>query len=164
MGISATILFKKGHSVEINQLLLHFNQISDSEGWFHNHDLKKYDDMQKLKYSEFCLSDIPLRDCYERQICFGIADEPYPFKLVYFEWDSPNNEYFKTVVSSDFDGNEDLLFQVLLAVLIEYPDAKVWIEENWFYTLDDLKRINDSYHSRWCYMDPQIFREENSFG
>lgn len=155
MGMSATILFKKGHSAEINKLLLHLNRICDREGWFYSHDLKKYDDMQKLKYCEFCLSDTPLKDSYDRQLCFGIADEPYPFKLVNFDWDSTGNEYFKTVVSNDFDDNEDLLFQVLLALLSEFPDAKVWIEEDWFYTLDDLERIKNSYNNSWCYTDPR---------
>lgn len=66
------------------------------------------------------------------------------------------NEYFKAIVSDDFDGNEDLLFQFLFALLHEYSDAKVWIEEEWFYTFPDLERIKDSYNNSWCYIDSII--------
>lgn len=42
-------------------------------------------------------------------------------------------------VSDDFDDNEDLLFKFLFAFLNEFPDARVWIEEDWFYNLEDMK-------------------------
>lgn len=37
----------------------------------------------------------------------------------------------------------------------EFPDAKAWIEEDWFYNLDDMKKIKVSYNDNWCYMDPK---------
>jgi hypothetical protein len=155
MGTSAVILFKSGESVEINILLPRLNELCNREGLFHSHDLKKIDETEKLKYCEFCISDVTMKDSYDRQLCFGIADEPYPYKLVNFDWDSSEEDYFKTVVSGDFDGNEDILFKFLFAFLNEFPVAKVWIEEDWFYTLDDLKKIKASYNNSWCYMSPK---------
>lgn len=35
------------------------------------------------------------------------------------------------------------------------PDAKVWIEEDWFYSLEDMKKIKSSYNDNWCYIDPK---------
>ncbi|WP_315370572.1 hypothetical protein, partial [Paenibacillus xylanexedens] len=89
MGISAAIVFRSGESVEINKLLLRLGELCNREELFHSHELKKLDETSKLKYCEFCISDIPLKDSFDRQLCFGIADEPYPHKLVNFEWDSP---------------------------------------------------------------------------
>lgn len=158
MGTSAAIVFRSGESVEINKLIHRLDELCNREGLFHSHDLKKIDDDLKLKYCEFCISDIPLKDSYDRQLCFGIADEPYPYKLVNFEWDSPEIDYFKTVVSGDFDDNEDLLFKFLFLFLNEFPDAKVWIEEDWFYNLHDMKKIKASYDNDWCYIDPKTFK------
>lgn len=155
MGTSAVILFKSGESIEINKLLLSLNELCNKEGLFHSHDLKKVDEKGELKYCEFCISDIPLKDSYDRQLCFGIADEPNPYKLINFDWDSPEKDYFKTVVSGDFVENEDLLFKFLFAFLNDYPVARVWIEEDWFYTLEDLKKIRASYDNNWCYISPK---------
>ncbi|NUU78030.1 hypothetical protein [Paenibacillus xylanilyticus] len=154
MGMSAAVLFKSGESIEINKLLYSLIDLCNKEGLYHSQDLKKVDEDEKLKYCEFCVSDIPLKDSYDRQLCFGIADEPYPYKLVNFDWD-PSEDYFKTVVSSDFDDNEDLLFKFLFAFLNEFPVAKVWIEEDWFYTIEDLKAIKASYDNNWCYINPK---------
>ncbi len=58
-------------------------------------------------------------------------------------------------VSDDFDDNEDLLFKFLFAFLNEFPDARVWIEEDWFYNLEDMKQIKASYNNDWCYINPK---------
>lgn len=113
MGTSAAVVFRSGESIEINKLLLRLEELCNKEGLFYSHDLKKIDEASKLKYCEFCISDIPLKDSFDRQLMFGLADEPYPHKLVNFEWDSPEIDYFKTVVSGDFEDNEDLLFKFL---------------------------------------------------
>ncbi|PQP83261.1 hypothetical protein C0Q44_00570 [Paenibacillus sp. PCH8] len=68
-------------------------------------------------------------------------------QTVTYDWDDTQNEYFKAVASDDFDDNEDLLFKSLFAVLNECPDARVWIEEDWFYKLEDMKKIKASYNN-----------------
>lgn len=40
-------------------------------------------------------------------------------------------------------------------ILNEFPDARVWIEEDWFYNLEDMKKIKASYNNNWCYIDPK---------
>ncbi len=35
------------------------------------------------------------------------------------------------------------------------PDARVWIEEDWFYNLEDMKKIKASYNNNWCYINPK---------
>lgn len=70
-----------------------------------------------------------------------------------------SNSWFKLLskfqtVSADFDDNEDLLFKFLFAFLNEFLDARVWIEEEWFYNLEDMKKLNASYNNNWCYKVP----------
>lgn len=159
MGISAHILFKRGNSIEINDLVLRLDELCENEGMYYSHTSNKVDDAGKLKYCEYCVSDIPLYESYDRPICFGIADEPYPYKLVEFDWEPFPQEYFKTLVSGDFVDNEDLLFKFLYVFLHEFPNARVWIEEDWFYTLADLNKLKENYVDHWCYINPSQFQK-----
>ncbi|MDQ0171830.1 hypothetical protein [Paenibacillus tundrae] len=130
---------------KINELIPRLEKLFEKEDLFYSRELNKVDETGNVKYCEFCISDIPLEESYERQICLGVADEPYPFKLINFDWEDPEKEYFKTIVINDFKENEDILFTFLLAFLEEYMTAKVWIEDDWFYTLEDLKNTRDHY-------------------
>ncbi|KAA8783074.1 hypothetical protein EC604_04350 [Paenibacillus amylolyticus] len=154
MSISSFILFECKKSPLAYNLLNMIKTFCTEEDLFFDSDDEKYDIEGALKYTRIYISDKPFNED-SRTISFSLYDEPYDFQIVTFDWDNMKNEYFKAIVSDDFDENEDLLFQVLLAFLSEFPDAKVWIEEEWFYTLGDLKRIKNSYNSSWCYMDPR---------
>ncbi|MGO4532651.1 hypothetical protein AB4Z30_26510 [Paenibacillus sp. 2TAF8] len=154
MSISSFIVFECKKSPSAYHLLNRFRPLCTKESLFFDSDDEKYDIEGVLKYTRIYISDKPFKEDYARTISFSLYDEPHDFQIVTFDWDERQDEYFKAIVSDDFYENEDLLFQLLFAFLNEYTDAKVWIEENWFYTLDDLKRINDSYHSSWCHMDP----------
>lgn len=36
--------------------------------------------------------------------------------------------------------------------LKKYPTAKIWVEEDWFYTLEDLEKIlSNPFDNEWCY-------------
>ncbi|MDT0121065.1 hypothetical protein Q9R46_00305 [Paenibacillus sp. RRE4] len=155
MGMSSFIVFKQGESKSANSLLSTIKNICIKENLFFDSDDEKYDIEGVLKYTRIYISDKPFKEDYSRTISFSLYDEPYDFQIVNFDWDNMQNEYFKAIVSDDFDENEDLLFQFLFALLNEISDAKVWIEEDWFYTLEDLERIKDSYNNSWCYTDPK---------
>ena len=47
----------------------------------------------------------------------------------------------------------------MFAIVLKYPEAKLWIEEDWFYTLEDLKKIekNKPFDMDWCYKNPKDF-------
>ncbi|MGQ8870652.1 hypothetical protein [Paenibacillus sp. TSA_86.1] len=156
MSISSFIVFKCKKSTPAYNLLNRIKTFCTEEALFFDSDDEKYDIEGVLKYTRIYISDKPFKEHYSRTISFSLYDEPYDFQFVTFDWDNMQNEYFKAIVSDDFDDNEDLLFQVLLAFLSEFPDSKVWIEEEWFYTLPDLKRIKKSYNNSWCYMGPRM--------
>lgn len=156
MGISSFLLFKRGESTPANDLLRNLNNICIEENLFFDSDEETYNSEGTLKYTRVYISDIPFRENYSRPLCFSVYDEPYEYQIVSFKWDDTNNEYFKAVVSDDFDDNEDLLLRFSHAILKIYPTAKIWVEEEWFYTLEDLDNItNMPYKNDWCYKDPR---------
>ena len=44
MGISAHILFKRGNSIEINDLVLRLDELCKNEGMFYSHTSNEVDD------------------------------------------------------------------------------------------------------------------------
>ncbi|WII39024.1 hypothetical protein [Paenibacillus thiaminolyticus] len=123
---------------------------------FFDSDEENYYSEGTLKYSRVYISDTPFRENYSRQICFSVYDEPYEYQIVSFKWDDTNNKYFKAVVSDDFCDNEDLLVRFSHAILKKYPTAKIWVEEDWFYTLEDLEKIlSNPFDNEWCYKQPK---------
>ncbi|MDN4604872.1 hypothetical protein P5G61_26840 [Paenibacillus sp. F6_3S_P_1C] len=155
MGMSSFVLFRHGDSNTANNLFNTINNICTKEKLFFDNDEKTYNSEGALKYTRIYISDTPFKENYSRTLSFSVYDEPYEFQTVTYEWDDTQNEYFKAVVSDDFDDNADLLFQFLFAFLSEFSDARVWIEEDWFYTLEDMKKIKSSYNDNWCYIDPK---------
>jgi len=133
MGISSFLLFKRGDSAPANDLLRDLKKICLEENLFFDSDAETYDSEGTLKYTRVYISDLPFSQNYSRTLCFNVYDEPYEYQFVSFEWDK--NEYFKAVVSDDFDDNEDLLLRLSHAILKVHPTAKIWVEEEWFYTL-----------------------------
>lgn len=152
MGMSSFLLFNRGESIPANNLLRNLKDVCVKEKLFFETDEETYNSEGTLKYSRAYISDIPFKENYSRPLCFSIHDEPYEYQLVSFKWDDTNNEYFKAIVSDDFYENEDLLLRFSHAILNLYPTAKIWVEEEWFYTLEDLDNItNMPYHNDWCY-------------
>lgn len=156
MGMSSFLLFNCGVSTPANDLLRDIKKICIEENLFFDTDEETYNSEGTLKYTRVYISDTPFRENYSRPLCFSVYDEPYEYQIVSFKWDDTHNEYFKAVVSDDFDDNEDLLLRFSHAILKIYPTAKLWIEEEWFYTLEDLDNIAEiPYKSDWCYNDPR---------
>ncbi|WP_145333011.1 hypothetical protein [Paenibacillus xylanexedens] len=158
MGISTFVLFRQGESISASDLLKNIREISINCGLYFANNYDKYDETGKLKFCSIYISDIPFEDSYSRQIPWNLYDEPYKFQTVDFNWDNSKCQYFKAFVSEDFYENEDLLFKILYGILKIYPSAKVWIEDNWFYTIEDLEKIkNKPLDNEWCYKNPIDF-------
>ena len=57
-----------------------------------------------------------------------------------------------TIQNSYIEDNEDLLLKITYELLSEYPEAVLWLEQNWFYKLDDIKKyILSEFDPNWCY-------------
>lgn len=161
MGISTFVLFRQGESIPASDLLLNIREVCTNYGLYFSNNHKEYDETGKLKFCSIYFSDIPFEDNYSRQISWNLYDEPYNFQTVNFDWDDSKIQYFKALVSEDFYENEDLLFKILYGLLNIYTYAKIWIEDNWFYTLKDLEKIkNKPFDTEWCYKNPRDFIQD----
>ena len=158
MGSSTFVLFKKNCSISAEDLLNFFKKFFLKENLIFNYDNEKYIN-NKLKYVQMGVSDKPFDEDYDRQMLFELYDEPYDFRLHELSWENNGQEYFQAIIVDYFENNEDLLFKIMLAVLLEYPQAKLWMEEDWCYTLKDLKKIekNKPFDMDWCYKNPKDF-------
>lgn len=156
MGMSSFLLFKCGESIPANELLRKISDICIQENLFFDSDEETYNGEGKLKYTRVYISDKPFREYFSRTLSFSVYDEPYEYQIVNFKWDDTSNEYFKAIVSDDFYENEDLLLRFSHAILKIYPSAKIWVEEEWFYTLENLDIVTGMpYDNDWCYKNPK---------
>lgn len=72
-----------------------------------------------------------------------------------FDWFDKSINFFEIITIDFFDQNEDLLFKVVYELLKLYPDAKLWMEQDWFYTLEDFEKLEkDTFNLEWCYNKP----------
>jgi len=161
MGTSAFILFKSGHSIRIPQLLSDAEDICRENSLYYGDVADGYGDLNIVSHCETNINDIMWGEegSSERDILFDLANEPFDLRNIDFEWDSSRQEYFKAMIAVEFYNNEDLLFKFLYPFLKRYPEAKLWIEEDWFYTLEDLEKIanRQPFDQEWCYKDPKTF-------
>lgn len=156
MGISCSILFSKNSYVSASSLLNTIQDICHDKNFILYEGLKETNESQKIKSVRTNISDMAFSQNVSRQLCVDIFDEPYQFKDTVFEWHNSDIEFFEAVVIDYFNKNEDLLLKILYEVLKRYPEAVVWIEEDWFYTLEDLEKIkNRPYDNEWCYKNPK---------
>ena len=158
MGSSTFVLFKENGSISAKVLLSFLKGFCTKENLIFSYADKKYiDDI--LKYVRINISDKPFDIDVDRQLVFSVYDEPYDFRLHELSWENNGQEYFQAIIVDYFENNEDLLFKIMLAVLLEYPQAKLWMEEDWCYTLEDLKKIekNKPFDMDWCYKNPKDF-------
>jgi len=161
MGTSAFVLFKSGSSVRIPQLLSTTEQICEENNLYYSGFDSGYGDPNETDYCEININDILWGEegSSERDILFGLANEPYEFRNIDFAWDSTGQEYFAAMIAIDFYNSEDLLFKFLHPFLQRYPEAKLWIDNDWFYTLEDMEKIANKqpFVQMWCFKDPKTF-------
>ena len=125
--------------------------------YFDNH-YERFNDAGELIFSSIYVSDIPFSEDGFRALPWNLYDKSndYFLQSLNFEWDMSHTEYFKAIISEDFYEYEDLLFKVVYEILKLYPSAKLWIEYDWLYTLEDLEKIaSRPYDNSWCYKNPK---------
>lgn len=166
MGYSAFFLFKRNESAPANKLLIvleHF--CMEQKLIFESYDAENntnFDRNQPTRHTLITISDGPFAD-NSKQLAFDIHDENldkgpfYGILLVDFEWSDSSQVYFRAVNSSySIYGREDLLLEVAYGLLKAYPDACLWTEQEWLYTLTDIERIkNLPFNESWCYTNPK---------
>jgi len=158
MSISCSVLVKEGSNINATDLYSVLEKICSYEKLVIEMNTKEIDKTDRIKVIRTNISDLPFDRDSSRQLCVDIFDEPYKFKYNSFEWFDKSISFFETMVIDYFDGNEDLLFRVARGLLKQYSKAKLWVEEDWFYTIYDLDKIsNKQFDNEWCYKNPKIF-------
>lgn len=156
MGISAFVLFETGSNIPLTDLLQYTEDLCTELNLFYGISFKKENGNNQLKHVRANLSDLPFVESSSRQLCIDFYDEPYEFQNISFDWLGKDTEFFEAIIVDDFCDNEDLLFDILFKFLKNYPNSKIWMEDDWFYTLNDLEKIaNKPYDGNWCYKNPK---------
>ncbi len=156
MGASAYILFEAGKSKSASELVSLVLDLCDKENLFFAFDIERFDNANRLKYKRLGISNISFSERNSsKQICLNIYDEPYQFQLEQFDWDILHKDYFNAISLEFFVENEDLLLKIIYPLLKAYPQAKLWCDNDWFYTSADLEKIvNKPFDKYWCYKNP----------
>ncbi|MGL4393729.1 MAG: hypothetical protein ACRCS8_00670 [Brevinema sp.] len=158
MGITCSMLVKEDSNIKATSLYATLKKICSDGNLIIGVNIKEVDETDRVKLIRTNISDVPLDKDSSRQLCVDIFDEPYKFKYNSFEWFDESISFFESIVIDYFDRNEDLLFRIVHDLLKQYPKAKLWIEEDWFYTLEDLDKINNkAFNKDWCYKNPKDF-------
>ncbi|MGC6769762.1 hypothetical protein [Enterococcus sp. LJL51] len=158
MSISCSILLKENSFINATDLYNVMEKISKEKKFFFAKNMVESDSENRIKLIRTNISDRPFRDSVSRQLNVDIYDEPYKFKEISFDWYDNNIVFFEAIVIDSIDGNEDLLFYLTFDFLSLYPEALLWIEEDWFYSLKDLEKMNPaSIEEDWCYQNPSEF-------
>lgn len=158
MGISCSVFVKEDSNIKATDLYEMLERICSAEGLFIDINMEEVDTTNKTKIIRTNISDLPLDEDSRRQLCVDIFDEPYKYKYNSFEWFDESINFFEMITIDFFEKNEDLLFKIVYGLLKQYPNTKLWTEEEWFYNLEDLKNIDKSiFDLKWCYNNPGGF-------
>lgn len=156
MGISCSVLFKENSFVEATKMYSILQKNCEKRKFYFDVNQKEIDSSNRIKLIRTNISDKPFWESISRQLNVDVYDEPYEYKDISFDWydDEP---FFEAVVIDWTEGNEDLLFLIVLDFLSAFPETLLWIEEDWFYHLKDLKKIdNEPFDDEWCYKNPEL--------
>lgn len=156
MGISCSVLFKKNSFVEATKMYGILQKNCEKRKFYFGVNQKEIDSGDRIKLIRTNISDKPFEESISRQLNVDVYDEPYEYKDISFDWyeDKP---FFEAVVIDWTEGNEDLLFLVVLDFLSVFPEALLWMEEDWFYHLKNLEKIeNEPFDDEWCYKNPEL--------
>lgn len=155
MGISCSILFRKNSNISVMELYNTIKNICMSNNFFLDISTKNVDVNQKIKSIYSNISDVSFTYGVMRQLCVSLFDEPYQFKDISFDWYNQKVIFFEAIVIDNIEDNEDLLLKITYELLSKYPEAVLWLEQNWFYKLDDIKKyILNEFDPNWCYQNP----------
>ena len=154
MGISCSILFEKGSYYNVFELYKEMENVCQCNKYYCEIYHKEENTEGRTKAIYFNVSDRPFESSVSRQLAIFLFDEPYEYKDISFDWHS-GKIFFETMYVDFFDGNEDLLLELLYGFMKKYNDAVIWIEQDWFYFYEDIIKIKQApFNSLWCYKNP----------
>ena len=154
MGISCSILSKKGSYNDALELYKEMEIVCLNNKYYCEIFHREKNVEGKTKAIYFSVSDRPFESSVSRQLAIFLFDEPYEYKDISFDWYS-EEVFFEAMYIDFFNGNEDLLLELLYGFMKTYNDTIIWIEQDWFYFYEDFVNIKQKpFDSSWCYKNP----------
>lgn len=157
MGLSTSILFELNSYIPIDEFIIKLAEGCKIEKLSFRISDERYDKDGNLKY---CWATVGREEETEeyKDMYMSIYNEKnnVEYNIVELDIVSEYKEYFRMVNIEEIYGYEYMALKFCYIVLKLYPQAKVWIEENWFYTLEDLEKIRQKpFDKNWCYEKPK---------
>ncbi|MEK3877606.1 hypothetical protein [Paenibacillus sp. FSL M7-0420] len=88
-------------------------------------------------------------------VLIDLYEESHKYQYHCFSWYDEQITLFNVAVIDEVYNNEQIILGLSSEILKHYPDLKLWIEEDWFYTLGDIEKISRGpYDNEWCYKNP----------
>ena len=158
MASSALILFGRDGKETISQFLENGRGVcAENDLHFLSIDSDSITDAENnLIRTEFMYSDISFDESTSRPCVVIIYNKVDKFHMfVNFDWYNNGEELSRSLMVESIHDREDLLFKFVYPFFQNYPEAKLWVSGDWFYTLSDLEKIASQYTDDWCYKSPK---------
>lgn len=104
--------------------------------------------------SDNCYCSISINEeSTNKGLVLHIYGTPNPLVEGEYDWIAPNLE--PTLLFEDITLREDMVLNVLSNYIQKYPDGVFYNEMEWFYTKEDIERIQCKAAQDWCYLKPE---------
>lgn len=158
MGTSAFFLVKKNSNIELSNLIEDVKNICKENNFYMSPISSDSQSESIVKHVSVEIALVKRADLYEaptNDVLVDIYDEPYKYQYHSFSWYDEETDFFNIAIIDEVYNNEKITLVLSFEILKRYPEVRIWIEEDWFYTLDDIEKIsNRPYNNEWCYKNP----------
>lgn len=158
MGTSAFFLVQVNSKIDLTKLIEDVKEICRENNFYMSPISNDSQSENKVKCVSVEISLVKRADIYEastNDVLVDLYDEPYKYQYHSFSWYDEEINFFNIAIIDEVYNNEKITLVLYYEISKRYPDTKLWIEEDWFYTLDDIEKIlSRSYSNEWCYKNP----------
>lgn len=158
MGTSAFFLVQANSKIELTKLIEDVKNICRENNFYMSPISNDFQSENIVKHASVEIALVKRADVYEapaNDVLVDLYDEPYKYQYHSFSWYDEEIDFFNIAIIDEVYNNEKITLVLSYEILKRYPEIKLWIEEDWFYTLDDLEKISSRpYNNEWCYKNP----------
>jgi hypothetical protein len=158
MGTSAYFLVRANSKIELTKLIEDVKNICIENNLYMSPISVNYQSENIIKHVSVEIALVERADLYEaptNDVLVDVYDEPYKYQYHSFSWYDEEIEFFNIAIIDEVYNNEKITLVLSYEILKRYPELKLWIEEDWLYTFEDIKKISNKLDNQdWCYKNP----------
>jgi len=155
MGTSAFFLVQRNSKIKLEKLIEDFRGICKKNEFYISSIPINSQSENIIKHVSIGIALVEQADIYEvstNDVLVDLYEEPYQYQYHCFSWYDEKIDFFNSAIIDEVYNNEEITLALSYEILKLYPEMKIWIEEDWFYTLKDIEKIlNRPYDNEWCY-------------